>query len=154
MSDGPEQELTWKRVILQGNLRRIFFMPSTQKRIILSFVSGILFIGIIAAMFLFSSGSQPPVHSTNSSVQQGSETSQDSFTYQGRDGVDALTLLEEQTEVKKAPSGFVIAINGREADEGKKEFWAFYVNGEQAQVGAADYETKDTDQIEWRIETY
>lgn len=130
-------------------------MPNKRKRIILSIISGILFTGIIAAMLMFSSeGTKTPPQDINPPVEQTAEATQESFTYQGRDGVDAMTLLEEQTEVDKAPSGFVTSINGREADDSQREFWAFYVNGEQAQVGAADYETKNDDQIEWKIETY
>lgn len=76
------------------------------------------------------------------------------FSYQGRDGVDALTLLREKTEVKVSEQGFVTAINGRMAKEDKKEFWAFYVNGKLAPVGAADYVTKTNEKIEWKIDNY
>lgn len=131
-------------------------MPTKQKRIRLLIVSGVLFGGIIAAMLVFS---QPSTREASDATvtptpQAQTNPSADTFSYQGRSGTDAMTLLEEQTEVEKAPSGFVTAINGRKADDQKHEFWAFYVNGEQAQVGAAEYETKATDQIEWRIETY
>jgi len=51
-------------------------------------------------------------------------------------------------------NAFITAINGRMADENKREFWAFYVNGVQAQVGAGTYVVKNNDTIEWKIETY
>ena len=51
-------------------------------------------------------------------------------------------------------NAFITAINGRMADTNKREFWAFYVNGVQAQVGAGTYVVKNNDTIEWKIETY
>lgn len=131
-------------------------MPSKQKRIILSIVSGVLFIGIIATMLMFSQpqSNHTPEAFVTPTPQAQVKSSLDSFSYQGRNGTDAMALLEEQVRVEKSPSGFVTAINNRKANESNHEFWAFYVNGEQAQVGAADFQTKDTDQIEWKIETY
>lgn len=73
--------------------------------------------------------------------------------YQGKNGVDALTLLRQNTK-EEDKNGFVTSINGRQANEGKHEFWAFYVNGKFSDVGASDYKTHDTDFIEWRIQTY
>ena len=49
---------------------------------------------------------------------------------------------------------FVTSINDRLADDSKHEFWAFYVNGKQAEVGAGSYIVKQGDTIEWKIETY
>lgn len=51
-------------------------------------------------------------------------------------------------------NAYVIEINGRLADETKKEFWAFYINGKTAEVGAGSYKLKDGDKIEWKLETY
>ncbi|MBI3290536.1 DUF4430 domain-containing protein [Candidatus Microgenomates bacterium] len=78
----------------------------------------------------------------------------DYITYEGKDGQTALSLLYVGNYVATAEGGFVTEINGRKADLDKKEFWAFYVNEEMAQVGAADYMTKNGDKIEWKIETY
>ena len=77
-----------------------------------------------------------------------------SFSYKGEDGKDALAILKEKTTVEQSSSGLVISINNRKADEGKKEFWAFYVNGKMAEVGPADYITKKGDLIEWKIQKY
>lgn len=46
---------------------------------------------------------------------------------------------------------FVIGINGQRAENGKN-FWSFYVNGQQAPVGAGDYKVKNGDRIEWKLE--
>lgn len=80
----------------------------------------------------------------------------DYVTYMGEDGMSAYQILVEKEHawLENDSSGLIISINGRKADPDKKEFWAFYVNGEMAQVGAAEYITKGTDKIEWKIETY
>lgn len=84
------------------------------------------------------------------STQKGIE----SFSYNGRSGIDVLTLLKEKTEVEQDKTGMVVSISGRKANNEKREFWSFYVNGVQANVGSADYITKNDDIIDWKIETY
>ncbi len=74
-----------------------------------------------------------------------------------KSGTTALDLLKSTIEVSAKGDGenaFVTAINGREAKQSAKEFWAFYVNGKQAEVGAGSYVLKNGDVIEWKIETY
>ncbi|MBI2430880.1 MAG: DUF4430 domain-containing protein [Candidatus Levybacteria bacterium] len=78
----------------------------------------------------------------------------DYVQYKGKVGKNALQLLQEQASVEQATSGLVVAINDRKADNAKHEYWGFYVNGKLAQVGPADYQTKDEDVIEWKIEKY
>lgn len=131
-------------------------MPTIQRRIKLALLSGVLFAGIIVSMLVFSQdrATNPPSEIPSLTNEQTTTVSQDSVSYSGRAGVDALTLLEEKGKVEKTPAGFVSAINGRTADEGKREYWSFYVNGEPATVGAAEYKTFDADNIEWKIETY
>lgn len=76
------------------------------------------------------------------------------IAYKGQNGKTALELLNLNAKAVSTGEGanaFVTAINGYSPDI-KKEFWAFYVNGQQAQVGAGSYITKDTDTIEWRLE--
>lgn len=82
------------------------------------------------------------------------KSTKDSFTYNGVEGKNALEILESKTTVEQNNSGLVVSINGRKADDTKREFWAFYVNGKMAEVGPAEYVTNDGDQIEWKIETY
>lgn len=80
--------------------------------------------------------------------------SSDTVTYQGQKGKDALSRLKEIAQVEQDVSGLVVSINGRKADSSAKEFWGFYVNGQMASVGPADYQTQDTDKIEWKIEKF
>ncbi|MBI3984267.1 DUF4430 domain-containing protein [Candidatus Microgenomates bacterium] len=72
-------------------------------------------------------------------------------------GETALAVLQRVATVVTSGEGanaFVTAINGRKADTSKREFWSFYVNGKQAEVGAGSYVLQSNDQIQWRIETY
>jgi len=92
---------------------------------------------------------------TESTVVQKGQTRKDYFMYKGKNEKTAYQLLEdEHTWIEVNKSGLLTAINFRKADEKKKEFWAFYVNGKMAQVGPWDYKTKDGDVIEWKIEKY
>ena len=78
----------------------------------------------------------------------------DYISYIGVTGKTALDLLDTRAAVVQAASGLVISINGRKADNGQHEYWAFYINGKIAQVGPKDYITKDGDKIEWKIDKY
>jgi hypothetical protein len=79
-------------------------------------------------------------------------------SYLGREGLTALDYLLQLDPSAFADgegaNAFVTTIGGRAADDAKHEFWAFYVNGEQAQVGAGSYVMKDGDVITWKLETY
>lgn len=77
------------------------------------------------------------------------------FNFYADENKTALDILKSghQVETKNFPGigEFVENINGKRAD-GKKEFWAFYINGQQSQVGASDYKPKNKDKIEWKLE--
>jgi hypothetical protein len=83
------------------------------------------------------------------------EVEDNSVKYVGENGKTALELLKAKYKVEtKTFSGigeYVTAINGIKETTGKN-FWAFYVNGKQAKVGASDYKTQNTEQIEWKLE--
>ena len=85
---------------------------------------------------------------------QENDVGLDHISYDGVAGKDALTLLKEKAAVEQDASGLVVAIDRRKPDSSQHEFWAFYVNGQMAQVGPADYKTKAGDKIEWKIEKY
>ncbi len=64
-----------------------------------------------------------------------------------------MQLLQEKyrIETQSFSSGeFVKSINGVEANS--SHYWAFYINGQQATVGAGQYVTKDGDVVEWKME--
>lgn len=74
--------------------------------------------------------------------------------YSGQDGRTAMDILKANYNVQTQSFGdmgdFVKAIDGVEPDS--KHFWAFYVNGAISQVGADQYVTKSSDNIEWKLE--
>ena len=72
-------------------------------------------------------------------------------------GKTALDLIKEKAKVVtkgESANAYVIEINGKLAEDSKKEFWAFYINDKMAEVGAGSYKLKNGDKIEWRIEKY
>ena len=75
------------------------------------------------------------------------------ITYQGVEGQTALEILKANHQVETQSFSFgelVESINGVKAPA--THFWAFYVNDKQAEVGAGDFVTKDTDTITWKLE--
>lgn len=69
----------------------------------------------------------------------------------------ALDLTKEKANTKTKGEGenaYVTEINGITAQDSKKEYWAFYVNGKMAEVGAGSYKLKNGDRIEWKLATY
>jgi hypothetical protein len=121
-----------------------------KKQIILPFL--VIIFSVLVVFNIFSSTVAKKEQKVSVRPTFTQETT--NFSYTGKKGIDALTLLKQQTTVGQEPSGLVSSIDGRKADSKKKEFWAFYVNGQMANVGPADYVTKDTDNIEWKLENY
>lgn len=81
-------------------------------------------------------------------------TADDYFTYDGVEGQTALALLKAEADVVTKDSAYgpyVDTINGVVGGTDGK-YWAFYVNGQMAQVGADAYVTKAGDKIEWKFE--
>ena len=84
-------------------------------------------------------------------------TNNQQITYSGKDGVTAMALLEQNAKVEFSGTGemsFVNSVNGVTADATKNQYWAFSVNGEDANVGAGSYITKDTDTITWKLSSF
>jgi hypothetical protein len=89
---------------------------------------------------------------TSQQCQYGTEAAE-TLSYQGQDNVSALDLLKQNADVKTKTSSigeYVESINGN--DGGGEKFWLYYVNCQQAPVGPAEYVTKESDRIEWRLE--
>jgi hypothetical protein len=64
-------------------------------------------------------------------------------------GQTALQALDRVADIETDDGGkFVTAIEGVEQDTGKQLAWLFYVNGEMAEVGAAEIKLKAGD-VEW-----
>ncbi len=97
---------------------------------------------------------------TNSNVEElaielevindgNTETSEVVFT----EGETALDVTKRELNAVDE-GGFVTTINGIEAGEATKTFWALSVNGEMSMVGAADVVLKDGDKITWELSSY
>lgn len=93
-----------------------------------------------------------PAHNPSATVSPTRE--QNNLTYKGKASIDALTLLKQKGSIVQDSSGLVTTINNRKADPSKHEYWAFFINGKMAEVGPGNYQTKDTDIIDWKIATY
>lgn len=95
--------------------------------------------------------SNSPQHKVG--VSYSSQQKLTDIKYNGRNGVDALTLLRKHAVVKVKHYSFgdlVTSINGSEGNGPK--YWTFYVNGKEAQVGAGAYVTKNQDKLEWKLQ--
>jgi hypothetical protein len=114
----------------------------------------IILVLIIGGYELFKTPAQNSSQSTTPTSALKTTTANDTFMYQGAAGKDALTLLKAKTSIVQDKSGLVVSINGRKADNSRHEFWEFIVNGKEAEVGPAQYQTKNTDKIEWKIAMY
>ncbi|WP_162616381.1 DUF4430 domain-containing protein [Xylanimonas allomyrinae] len=123
--------------------------------------AGVLALGLPAGCSGDGAGiDEPAPGQTSASDGTGLTTSADGteVSYQGVAGKTALEwllALDPQAFADgEGANAFVTTIGGRASDQSKNEFWAFYVNGEQAQVGAGSYVMKDGDEITWKLETY
>jgi hypothetical protein len=108
---------------------------------------------IIIGIFVFHptsnvSQNTPSIHPTVVSTQAKITM----FSYKGENGVDALTLLKKKTTVEQAKSGLIVSIDGNKPTG--HNYWAFYINGKYSNVGPAQYVTKNSDVILWKVEKY
>jgi hypothetical protein len=116
----------------------------------------ITMLGVIVALTIAVGGGLTAIHADAS---QGTHATQMAhrtvISYRGIAGVSALAVLQQKYRVQtKTYSGIgqeVTGINGVLADS--KHYWAFYINGKMAQVGAGSYITKTNDTITWKLES-
>jgi hypothetical protein len=130
--------------------RKDFFMGKFNK-ILISIIGIIVLVGV----FVLTSG-KPNVTGNDkyTTTSVSVKPLENNISYFGVEGKDALELLKDKVKVEQNASGLVTSINGRKAEDKKHEYWAFYINGKLAEVGPAQYKTKSTDKIEWKIEKY
>jgi len=135
-------------------------MEKAKKSFYKIFILALVILAIFAGYFFYQSKSQLTkkfVIKQNLSVYlklAGEENFSKSEVLVGK---TALDLTKEKTNIKtkgERVNAYVTEINGQEALNSKKEYWAFYVNGKMGEVGAGSYKLKEGDKIEWRIEKY
>lgn len=101
---------------------------------------------------------QPSLKNENSRYNKGVSVSQvDSISYNGRDGIDVLTLLKENAKIETQDFGsdlgeYVLSINGKGSEN--NYFWTYYVNNIKADSSASKYITKNGDKVEWKYEKF
>lgn len=125
---------------------------------------------ILAGAFYLTSNppkpGQPQVPSATESAQTFSFSVEQKISYSGVKedeiltvnavaGENALNILTKMKSVETKEAGglgkFVEGIEGVKADS-NKNYWALYVNGQLSPVGAEQYQVKQADKIEWRLE--
>lgn len=148
---------TWQEFLIEVLLGREDFFMDDPKRmrpkiavITVIFAIAVLMGNIALGLFLWQRTNVSSSPEATSVTKQQSER----LSYKGEKEKDAFTLLKEKATVEQDTSGLVVSINDQRADVAKREYWAFYVNGKLASVGPADYQTKDGDRIEWKIDRY
>ncbi|MFB1049991.1 DUF4430 domain-containing protein [Paraliobacillus sp. JSM ZJ581] len=70
-----------------------------------------------------------------------------------KDGLTLMDVMKDNFEIKD-DDGFISAINGIQAEDGEAYAWIYMINGKDATVGAADYEIKNGDVIEFDFQSW
>lgn len=135
-------------------------MEKTKKSFYRIFILALVILAIFAGYFFY----QTKLLSTKKSIAQQTFTvyfkvagQKDFIKQEIVTGKTALDLTKEKANIKTKGEGtnaYITEINGIAAQVSKKEYWAFYVNGKMAEVGAGSYKLKEGDKIEWKIEKY
>lgn len=124
-----------------------------MKKLIITVVAGLVLAGGATGLIIANKEEpkQTQQSTQSSQVQQKSSTE---VSYKGVEGKNALELLKQthkvETKTYKGIGELVTSIDGVSPDS--KHFWAFYVNGQQSQVGAGAYTAKGTDTVIWKLE--
>lgn len=122
-------------------------MQEIQKRSPwVAIIIGLVVLGMIATYSSLFSGNS----NQNTNVEK-IEVAR-SIQYQGKDNIDALTILKETHSVDASEQGFVNSIDGVKPAE--KQYWALYINGQLSDKGAKDIITKSSDKIEWKLDSF
>jgi len=131
----------------------------SMKKIIIFLIS--LF-SIFSGLYLYRHINQPKVQQSVKKIHVSQaittkDKNSDFVSYQIEEGKTALDLLKISKKIETKGEGvnaYVVSIDGRKAENENREYWAFYVNGKMANVGAGSYQLKNGDKIEWKIEKY
>lgn len=84
-------------------------------------------------------------------IENGGLTKYEADIPSGSSVFDLMTALNVPFEEQ---GGFVTSIKGISQDTGAGKYWVYYINGEYAPVGAADYIVQDGDEITWKLEGF
>jgi hypothetical protein len=112
-------------------------------------------LGIMVALAIAVGSGLTALHiDSNDGVHAAQTVRHTVVSYKGIVGMSALAVLQQKYHVQiKSYSGLGVEVTGIDGVQaGTKHYWAFYVNGKVAQVGAGSYITKATDMITWKLE--
>ena len=127
----------------------------TKQQIIAAVVAVVLVISAIAAGVYYSESIKTSSPLTLSEVAKPKLVN-NTLTYQGKDGVTALTLLQQNATIVTSGTGemaYVTTIDGVAANP-TNQYWQLFVNGKSASVGAGSLVTKSTDTIKWELSSF
>ncbi|SFK01480.1 protein of unknown function [Halobacillus dabanensis] len=69
------------------------------------------------------------------------------------EGTTLMEVMEENYEVEQT-EGFINSIEGIAGNEEEKMAWMYTINGEEAMVGANEYEVEDGDEIAFNYQSW
>jgi hypothetical protein len=125
------------------------------KRIVITIIIALLTLLTLATALVLqkTDHNSPPQKASTTTAKPKQKANIVTFTaLAGKTVLEQLKTHAQNVEVKDSQFGpYVDAVNGVRGGTGGK-YWAFYVNGQMASVGANDYVTKAGDKIEWRFE--
>ena len=122
-----------------------------KKRVLIYVISALIVLGLVGGSVYYYRTHNDKVSTTQ---EKAGPTTQ--LSYEGKDGMTALELLQKNADVKTSGTGkdaFVTSVNGTAANP-KSQYWAFFVNDETATIGAGSYVTKNGDKITWKLTTF
>lgn len=127
----------------------------TKQQIIALVAAVLLIISAVAAGVYYNQSINTPVPIVVQETQKPKLVN-NALTYQGKDGVTALTLLQENAKIEMSGTGemaYVTDIDGVTANP-KNQYWQLFLNGKSASVGAGSLVTKSTDTIKWELSSF
>ena len=128
-------------------------MSKTQK-IIASVLAFLALVGIVATAIIINNQNTPDSDPVDTTPAVVCPVEDGVITYEGEPGKTAFDILDSLCEVITQTSDFgefVTSIDNIAADA--TNYWAFFVNGDYATVGASSYQTQEGDIITWQLET-
>lgn len=126
----------------------------TSKTLVITFVvAAVLALGGVATWLNILRGESDKKDINTQQVKQPSDLDKISFVAEANKSVlEQLQAQNRTVEVKDSQYGkYVDSINGKKGGTDNK-YWTFYVDGQMADKGAADYITKGGEKIEWKFE--
>ncbi|SIS37062.1 DUF4430 domain-containing protein [Salimicrobium flavidum] len=96
---------------------------------------------------------QEEIEATVELTQNEGEEQVDEKEITVEEGTVLLEAMEDNFELE-VEDGFITGIEGISAEDGEQKGWIYSVNGEEAQVGAGEYEIEDEDDIRFDFQSW